>query len=322
MTAKDGFCEEACSNRDSGIGFIEMEAGPFDRYFGVDWSGAERPSAQNIYLAEARRGPGGVEVRRLVRARDRNAVAEFLAGRPFAPAPGWDGWSAPERLDRERRALVGLDFAFGFPVRFELPKLGRSWRWEDLARWAEALDSRGLSVRKSIRNELALAKQFRLRGGDPARPYRRVTDGNVDGVRPESVLHLIGPSQVGTASITGIATINRLRRGARAAVWPFDPPARLRRASVVLVEVFPRLWLGRDVRKSELPDRVRRIERWKQGGIEFEREAELAASSSGDALDATAAAIGLARGVELPELDELPAEGAREGWIAGASVPA
>jgi hypothetical protein len=298
-----------------------MEAGPFDRYFGVDWSGAERSSAQNVYLAEARRGSGGVEVIAVTRARDRRAAAEFLAGRPFAAAPGWQEWPGPERLDFDRRALVGLDFAFGFPVRFELPKLGRSWRWEDLARWAERLDSRSVSVRKSIRNELTLSKQFRLRGGDPARPHKRETDKHVNGVRPESVFHLIGPSQVGTASITGIAMLERLRRGGRAAVWPFDPKVRVDRARVVLVEVFPRLWLGKEVRKSELPDRVRRIERWKAEDVRFKREAELAAASSGDALDATAAAIGLARGVELPPADALPAEGAREGWIAGAELP-
>jgi hypothetical protein len=298
-----------------------MQAGLFDRYFGVDWSGAERPSAQNVYVAEARQGPDGVGVVSVTRARDRTAVAEFLAGRPFAPAPGWDGWPGPERLDLERRALVGLDFAFGFPVRFSLPKLGRRWRWEDLARWAEALDRRGMSVRKSIRNELALAQQFRLRGGDPAPPHKRETDKHVDGVRPESVFHLIGPSQVGTASITGIAMLERLRRGGRAAVWPIDPPVRVDRARVVLVEVFPRLWLGREVRKSELPDRLHRIERWKAEGARFERQAEFAAASSGDALDATAAAIGLARGVELPPPEELPEAGAREGWIAGAELP-
>ena len=217
---------------------------------------------------------------------------------------------------------MGLDFAFGFPVRFELPKLGRRWRWEDLARWAERLDSRSVSVRKSIRNELTLSKQFRLRGGDLAPPHKRETDKHVDGVRPESVFHLIGPSQVGTASITGIAMLERLRRGGRAAVWPFDPPVRVDRARVVLVEVFPRLWLGREVRKSELPDRVDRIERWRAEGVRFEREAELAAASSGDALDASAAAIGLARGVELPPAEALPEAGAREGWIAGAEVPA
>jgi hypothetical protein len=299
-----------------------MEARGFDRYFGIDWSGAERASAQNVYLAEAREGSAGVEVISVTRARDRTAAAEFLAGRPLAPAPGWEAWPAPERLDLERRALVGLDFAFGFPVRFELPKLGRSWRWEDLARWAEALDSRSVSVRKSIRNELALAKQFRLRGGDIAAPHKRETDRHVNGVRPESVFHLIGPSQVGTASITGIAMLERLRRGGRAAVWPFDPAVRVDRARVVLVEVFPRLWLGREVRKSELPDRVGRIERWKAEGVAFEREAEFAAASSGDALDATAAAIGLARGVELPAAEELPDVGVREGWIAGAEVPA
>src|SRR2546422_8725697 len=103
-----------------------MGAGLFDRFCGVDWPGAERSSAQTVYLAEARQGPAGVEVIRVTRARDRTAAAEFLAGRPFAAAPGWEEWPAPERLDHERRALVGRDLAVRLPGRFRLPQLARA----------------------------------------------------------------------------------------------------------------------------------------------------------------------------------------------------
>jgi hypothetical protein len=117
--------------------------------------------------------------------------------------------------------------------------------------------------------------------------------------------------------------LHRLREVEGLAVWPFDPPEAIDSAGAVLVEVFPRMWLDPGLRKNELPDRVRQFDVWRRWGVAFRSNAELAAASSGDALDAAAAAIGAARSCKtLPGPDGIPEEARRrEGWIVGVQVP-
>jgi hypothetical protein len=305
--------------------------GPFERFIGVDWSGASSPRGQQVYVAEAHRQDARVTLHSVIRARDRSAVEEFLRGGPLEPAPAWREWPGPGQIDRRKRRLVALDFAFGFPAAFEHPELAGAWTWDDLGRWADMLDpgrdgdgSPLEPVRSAITANQALRRQFRLAGGDsiPTERYR-ATDRSVEGARPESVFHLVGPSQVGVGSITGIAMLHRLREVERIAVWPFHARERIAAAGVVLVEIFPRMWLDPRIRKSELPERVRQLEAWEREGVAFRTKAELAAASSGDALDAAAAAIGAARSCYLlPEPELLPEEARRrEGWIVGVQVP-
>jgi hypothetical protein len=297
--------------------------GTFERFIGIDWSGAAKASGQQVYVAEAHRHSTGITVQCVVRARDRSAVQGFLRGRELERAPSWGDWPAPAPLDNRARRVVGLDFAFGFPTSFEHPGLENGWTWRDLTRWAAGLDGAGTqSVRRSISEDPALARQFRLTAGEGPAKRWRATDVRVT-PRPESVFHLIGPSQVGIGSLTGIAMLHRVRRAEGLAVWPFDSERKLRSARVVVVEVFPRMWLEPRLHKNELPDRVRQVELWEHAGVAFHTKAELAAASSGDALDATAAAIGLARSCyTLPSPSVLPEDARRrEGWIVGAQVP-
>jgi hypothetical protein len=303
-------------------------SGGFERFIGIDWSGAARPSGQHVYVAEAHRQDARVTVQSVVRARDRSAVEAYLRGHPLAHAPAWVDWPGPAPLDRRSRRIVALDFAFGFPTEFRIPGRDGAWSWEELVGWAAELAPSGRngsieSLRTVIGRSEPLAGQFRLRAGDPALMHRRLTDSHAPG-RPESVFHLIGPSQVGLGSITGMAMLHRLRQLEGLGVWPFDAPERLDAAAAVLVEIFPRMWLRSGTRKNELPGRASQLEAWKHDGIAFRGDAELAAAASGDALDAVAAAIGAARSCyRLPAPDALPGVARRrEGWIAGVQVPA
>jgi hypothetical protein len=83
------------------------------------------------------------------------------------------------------------------------------------------------------------------------------------------------------------------------------------------------MWLDRGIRKNELPERVRQLEAWERRGIASRTKAELAAASSGDGLDAAAAAIGAAQScAQLAAPDALPEEARRrEGWIVGVRAP-
>jgi hypothetical protein len=297
----------------------------FERFIGIDWSGAATRSGQRIYVAEAHRQGGRITLHSVVRARDRSAVEAYLRGGPLEHAPAWEDWPGPGPLDRRSRRVVAMDFAFGFPAAFEHPEAAADWSWRDLTSWAASVDTQNgtiETVRQAIERNPEVARQFRLHGGGSARMHLRLTDRHATN-RAESVFHLIGPSQVGLGSITGIAMLDRLRDVEGLAVWPFDPPEQIDSAAAVMVEVFPRMWLDAGLRKNELPERVRQFDAWRRWGVAFRADAELAAASSGDALDAAAAAIGAARSCKtLPGPDGIPEEACRrEGWIVGVQVP-
>ena len=89
----------------------------FDRYIGIDYSGAETPTASlkglRVYLAD------GSASRRRCRRRRRHANT----GRGAASPNGWlSGWP------RMRPTLVGIDHGFSFPLRyFESHGLKPDW---------------------------------------------------------------------------------------------------------------------------------------------------------------------------------------------------
>jgi hypothetical protein len=304
---------------------MRQMATQFERFIGIDWSGAATRSGQRIYVAEAHRQGGRITLHSVVRARDRGAVEAYLGGAPLEHAPAWEDWPGPAPLDHRARRVVAMDFAFGFPAAFEHPEAASDWSWADLTSWAASLDSSNGTIepiRRAIERDPEIARQFRLHGGADARMHLRLTDRHATN-KAESVFHLIGPSQVGLGSITGIAMLHRLREVDGLAVWPFDPPEAIDRASAVLVEAFPRMWLDRGLRKNQLPERVRQFDAWRRWGVAFHEKAELAAASSGDALDSAAAAIGAARSCKtLPAPENVPEEARlREGWIVGVQVP-
>lgn len=280
----------------------------FARFLGVDWSGARTGANQRIFVAEAVREGEQLRLVTVVRAADRSAVEAWLGGGHLERSPAWRDWKAPAPPRPEERTLVGLDFAFGFPAAFSVPRYGATWSWEQLLTWAGQLDSGDL--------EAGLDDQFR-RGPSQAKMHKRQTElaAELVGVRPESVLNLVGARQVGRGSIRGMAMLARLRESIGVACWPFD--AASTSAALVLGEVFPRLWL--DVRgKEDAPVRVKQLECWTRAGTAIEERAALACAASPDALDAAAAARGLAEFACLPALPHSP-QVRREGWIIGVT---
>ena len=286
----------------------------YDRILGIDWSGAEKRANQRIYVAEL--DPTARRMTTVVRAADRTAVERFLGGGELEPAARSLG-PGVRRLGTDEAVLVGLDFAFSFPAGFALPGRGRNWSWEDLARWTARLEDAKLEV--AIRGEPGLRSQFFLGKGDAAEPLLRTTERELverGRARPTSVLHMVGAQQVGRGAIRGIPMLARLRARRPAAIWPFDTPAG-ERLGLTIVEVFPRLWLTPGMRKQRRSDRRAQLGHWGREGIGFEN-AGAACVASPDAIDAAAAAIGLAGLERLRPLAELPDVVEREGWIAGA----
>jgi hypothetical protein len=290
----------------------------YERVIGVDWSGAGPARRAEIYLAEAT-AQDPPRVLSAVRAADRAAVEAFLRGEPLKLSKAWSGWKRPEPLAASETVLVGLDFAFGFPRQFSLPGGGTAWSWERLADWCKGFEGKD-ELAKSLRAEPEVAKQFRLGpGGSGAVMHLRRTEEELVklGERPASVFNLVGAQQVGAGSIRGIPILARLRGDRAAAVWPFDEAAS---RPITVVEVFPRLWLTAGLGKQHPSHRIEQLCAWEKAGIRFENETELVAVASADAMDAVAAAIGLATESAISPARDLPADAEREGWIARVSA--
>lgn len=111
---------------------------------------------------------------------------------------------------------------------------------------------------------------------------------------PTSTFQLVGASQVGRGSIRGMPFLTRLRC-AGIAVWPFDEP---RREQAVVVEIYPRLFMGK-LKKSNQAERRRFLE---DRYPDMEPEYRDCAVKSDDAFDAAVSALALAARRGTPQL--------------------
>ena len=211
----------------------------FDRFVGVDWSGARGPrlSGLQVAMATAGRCPP-----RLVSPPDgrkhwiRSLFADWLV----------------ETLSGNGRVLVGLDFAFSFPRRDtgeffpgtpdpDAPSTACGlWRRVDDLCEATGKDFfAGAFVEKGW-----YAPYFLLPGKRGARYEHRLrmTDERCRDMnlgRPETVFKLVGPTQVGKGSLAGMRVLCHLRRKMpRLCIWPFDRLPKSRSVAVA-VEVYP-----------------------------------------------------------------------------------
>ena len=168
-------------------------------------------------------------------------------------------------LEAGRRALVGFDFAFGYPrgTARAIGLDGAAWRstWNLLSASIE-LDERN----RSNRFEVAARLNERITGGPgpfwgcPRSRERRTlgprkadaSDGGLPEFRigdrwtkgPHSVWKLYAAGAVGSQVLVGIPRIAALRDcfAGNAIVWPFETGLRAPRdAAVVIAEVYPTL---------------------------------------------------------------------------------
>ena len=202
----------------------------FVRTIGIDYSGRDTPVARlnalAVYSAE-----GNAEPQRVVAPGDalwrwsRRVIAE---------------WLVQQLADVNRPALVGIDHAFSFPLRYfeQYPNhLGGDWDdfLDDFVQyWPTDEDNALVSVVREGTGQLRMGETN----------WYRLTD-RVARVG-SSVFRFVGQGQVGHSTHAGIPWLRYIRReledaGVDVHFWPFDgwdvPPGRS-----VIVEVYPSLW--------------------------------------------------------------------------------
>ncbi|WP_404333587.1 hypothetical protein AB2M62_10665 [Sphingomonas sp. MMS12-HWE2-04] len=202
----------------------------FTDFIAIDWSGqaVERPKGLAVAHATA------------------STAAPLLIDRSWSRANilGWLG----ELAAAGTRALIGLDLSPAFPFADEgtyFPAWDASpadgpalWKLVD----ALSADDPHLAATSFVGHPHA-RRHFRQRGdcGDlfPAGRGRfRVCEHGQEAMRlsPYSCFNLVGASQVGKSSLTGMRVLHRLR--GRVGLWPFDAVPE---TGPVLVEIYTSL---------------------------------------------------------------------------------
>ncbi len=199
----------------------------FARTIGIDYSGAETPTASlkglRVYLAEGDGPP--VEVpppQSPLKYWTRKGIAEWLV----------------ERLAEDVPTLVGIDHGFSFPLRyFETHGLLPDWpRFLDDFQRHWPTDEDHVYV-EFVRDGIAGNGAARM---GSAR-WRRLTEERAGGAK--SVFHFDVQGSVAKSTHAGIPWLRfiRQRLGLRVHFWPFDgwdiPPG-----NSAIAEVYPALW--------------------------------------------------------------------------------
>lgn len=199
----------------------------FDRYVGIDYSGAQTPTASlkglRVYLAGRASGP--VEVPAPPSPRrywTRSGLAEWLA----------------ERLAEDVATLVGIDHGFSFPLKyFRRHRLPLDWP-AFLDDFQSHWPTGGEHIYVDFVREGEVGDGAARSGSSR---WRRLTEVRVG--RAKSVFHFDVQGSVAKSTHAGLPWLRYLRRrvGDRVLFWPFDgwdiPPGRS-----VVAEVYPSRW--------------------------------------------------------------------------------
>lgn len=197
----------------------------FQRYIGIDYSGAETPTQSlpglRVYAASPTATPYEVQPPPSPRKYwTRKGIAEWLV----------------ETLVDGPPALVGIDHGFSFPRQyFEKYALAHDWPLflDDFQKHWPTDECYVLDVREGCWGNGA------ARSGDSR--WRRITELRARSAK--SVFHFDCQGQVATSTHAGIPWLRYVRQkvGSRVHFWPFDGWTPLPGMSVV-AEVYPRLW--------------------------------------------------------------------------------
>lgn len=208
----------------------------FERYIGIDYSGAETPTSSLKGLRVYQAGIG----------ESAREVPPPPSPRKYWTRHGIAMWLA-EQLTTDVPTIVGIDHGFSFPVSyFEAHGLPQNWDafLEDfVAHWPT---HENISV-ESVRN--GLAGQGTLRQGSAR--WRRLCEMRA---RAKSVFHFDVQGSVAKSTHAGIPWLLSLRRHVRKLhFWPFDGWRVLPGQSVVL-EAYPALYKSNYVSEDRTPD--------------------------------------------------------------------
>ena len=179
----------------------------FERFLGIDYSGAETPVKSLT----------GLRIYEATPTQEAREVLPPPGARKYWTRRGLAEWLAIELRDGPR-TLVGVDHAFSFPMRyFEVHRIAPDWRvfLDDFcAHWPTAEDTMYVDF----------VRQGRYgKGGERSGSsrWRRLTDEKCGA---KSVFHFDVPGSVAKSTHAGLPWLRYLQQevGAGLHFWPFD----------------------------------------------------------------------------------------------------
>lgn len=293
----------------------------FEKYIAIDWSGAQKTPTEKIQIAEY----------------DPTSHTVSIVPSPTQSATGWNKWRREEvfqyvqRQIRERRVLIGFDFAFAYPYCdrnayfpcHDASPTDAQRLWETVEQvCSPARSDRDLYGGKFYREKGSPFRDFYLYKDFTGVRYKkryRETDRqakDLEGLNldPSSVFICDYTKNVGTGSLAGMRFLHKIcREEIPAYIWPFDGADKHRST---LVEIYPSLFRSHaeSIRRDQsLPNTVRGLLRCygatPSGACE---------KWSDDERDALVSAAGMGYFDGQPTTWQAPTRAAkREGWIFG-----
>lgn len=206
----------------------------FDRFVGVDWSGATGRNYSGIAVADCHAGTDA-------------PVLIAAPGRRRWGRTDFVDWMAAQAGQGER-LLIGIDCAFALPAAMAGQVLGGDYSAAELWAYIDATCAdAGDFFGGPFAEHEAHQAHFWHRGPRPTgfAQHHRATEHACKAAglgSPESPLKLVGARQVGKGGLAGMRVLHALktRLGHAFAVWPFDPAER---ADIVCIELYPRLFM-------------------------------------------------------------------------------
>lgn len=199
----------------------------FDRYVGIDYSGARTPTASlkglRIFTSSPTERPHEVE--------------PPASPRRYWTRAGLAQWITEQVTDERIPTLVGIDHAFSFPyayfLRHQLPLDWDTFLVDFQRHWPTDENIYVDFVRDGS------CGNYAARSGDPK--WRRITEVRARGAK--SVFRFDVQGQVAKSTHAGLPWLLKIRQATKGRVhfWPFDgwdvPVGRS-----VIAEVYPALW--------------------------------------------------------------------------------
>lgn len=288
---------------------------PFEEYIAIDWSGSKTVFSSGL------------------------AIARALSNEPCLslidpPQKQWSRTHVAEWLLRQavypKRLLVGIDSNFGLAasiVRKHAPDIH-----EIEALW-QIVDN--ICTKESnfyaypFWNNSLFCSEFWVSGKKPTyfNPARRKTESSCllqQLGSPETPFKLIGAKQVGKGGLAAMRMAYFLKKklGEKIAFWPFDSLEAYDRATIVIAEIYPRLFFQK---ANHGFSKIRNVVKINEVVSFFQASPLLLPSVNDHQADALVSAAGMRQLIEnsSPILDlekcsiELLSYLRLEGWILG-----
>jgi len=278
---------------------------PFDSFVGIDWSGDKKPWQKGLKVGVAypgRAAPQLVECPSSKRGWSRTEVMRWI-----------------EDEFQDKRALIGIDFAFGFPPVTLPGNIVLDWDYvEEICASYPNFYGGAFFRPPACAHSHLINSPWLPRTGYSA-GHLRLTDliaKNTIGATPQPIFNAVGPAQVGPSSISGMRALRSLRQncGDGITIWPLSEASP---TGSIIVEIFPRyfpLSKGKSARLADLNNLNTALAAFDSDGLKDGPKSE----DEGDAL-LSAAAL---RSLSIQEsLFQLPDQAIRsQGWIFGVPV--